>query len=54
MSRSRAPGAVFFTLGVIFLAVGSAGQQAFMTIGAVFIAFGVALLVLPPRVDQPK
>jgi hypothetical protein len=52
--RSRTPGSVFFTIGVIFLAVGSSGQSTFIAVGAAFMAVGVALLVRPPRVRGPK
>jgi hypothetical protein len=45
---------VFFTIGVIFLAVGSSGQSTFIAVGAAFMAVGVALLVRPPRVRGPK
>ena len=45
---------MFFTIGVVFLAVGTAGQQAFTTIGFLFTALGLVFLLAPPRVDQPK
>jgi len=51
---SRAPGAVFLTIGVVFLAVGSSGQRAFIAVGAAFIAVGVALLVRQRRAGGPK
>ncbi|HKF43250.1 MAG TPA: hypothetical protein VKG01_09130 [Thermoanaerobaculia bacterium] len=53
-ARSRTPGGVFLTIGVVFLAVGRAGQQVFTTIGGIFTALGLVLLVLPPQVGQAK
>jgi hypothetical protein len=53
-ARGRAPGAPFLTIGVVFIAVGSSGQRAFIAIGAAFIAVGVALLVRQRRAGGPK
>jgi hypothetical protein len=53
-ATSQAPGAVFLTIGVVFLAVGSSGQRAFIAVGAAFIAIGVALLVRQRRAGGPK
>lgn len=48
----KTPGAVFVALGVVFLAVGSSGQRAFLAIGAVFLVLGFALLVRKRRGAQ--
>jgi len=53
-TRSRTPGAVFLAIGVVFVAVGSSGQRAFLGVGAAFIALGIVFLVSPPRVVGPK
>jgi len=54
-ARSRAPGAVFLVIGIVFLAVGSSGQRtAFIAVGAAFIAVGVALLVRHRLAGGPK
>jgi len=49
-ARSRTPGAVFLTIGTVFLAVGSSGQRAFLAVGSTFMALGLVLLIGPPRV----
>jgi hypothetical protein len=53
-ATSRAPGAVFLTIGVVFLAVGSSGQRAFIAVGAAFVAIGIALLVRQRRAGGPQ
>jgi hypothetical protein len=54
-AKSRAPGAVFLVIGIVFLAVGSSGQRgAFIAVGASFIAIGLALLVRQRRAGGPK
>ena len=53
-ATSRAPAAVFLTIGVVFVAVGSSGQRAFLAVGAAFIAIAIALLVRRPRTGGPK
>jgi LPXTG-motif cell wall-anchored protein len=53
-ATSRAPAAVFLTIGVVFVAVGSSGQRAFLAVGAAFIAIGSALLVRKRRADGVK
>jgi hypothetical protein len=49
-ARRQAPAAVFFGVGVVFLAVGSSGQRgAMIAVGAAFIAIGAVLLVRQKR-----
>ena len=53
--RRGAPAAVFFGIGVVFLAVGSSGQRgAMIGVGAAFIAIGVVLLVRQKRSGGPR
>jgi len=52
--KSRAPGAAFLVIGVVFIAIGSSGQRAFIAIGAAFIAVGVAFLMRQRRTGGPK
>ena len=40
----RGPGAALIAIGVVFLAIGSAGPHAFLPIGVVFIVIGGVLL----------
>jgi hypothetical protein len=54
-ARPRAPAAVFFGIGVVFLAVGSSGQRsAMIAVGAAFLAIGVVLLVRQKRAGGPR
>jgi len=41
----KAPGAVFIALGVVFIAIGSSGQRAFLGVGAAFLVIGVVSLI---------
>jgi len=43
MSSSTAGGAAFIVVGVVFIAIGSSGQRAFMAIGAAFVVIGFIL-----------
>jgi hypothetical protein len=45
MSGRRGPGAALLVIGVVFVAVGSSGQRAFLATGLAFLAVGVVLLL---------
>ena len=45
MSKSTTGGAAFIVVGVVFVAIGSGSQRAFMPIGVAFIAIGVAFVM---------
>ena len=49
MSKSVAGGASFIVVGVVFVAIGSGGQRAFVPIGLAFIAIGIAFLLRSRR-----
>jgi hypothetical protein len=54
-ARPRAPAAVFFGVGVVFLAVGSSGHRgAMIAVGAAIIAIGLVLLVRQKRAGGPR
>jgi len=40
MNRSTTGGAAFVVVGVVFIAIGSSGNYAFLPIGAAFIMIG--------------
>ena len=40
MSKSTAGGAAFVVVGVVFMAIGSSGQRAFLPIGLAFVVIG--------------
>jgi LPXTG-motif cell wall-anchored protein len=44
MSSSTAGGAAFVVVGVVFIAIGSSGQRAFMAIGAAFVVIGFVFI----------
>jgi len=44
----------FLALGVIFLAIGTAGQRNFLGIGAAFLAIGAVFLAQNRRARGPK
>jgi drug/metabolite transporter (DMT)-like permease len=54
MKATGAPGIAFIVLGVVFIAIGSSGQRAFLGIGAAFIVIGMVSLVRKRRADGPK
>ena len=41
MKNSGAPEIAFIVIGVVFMAIGSSGQKAFIGVGAAFIVVGV-------------
>ena len=45
MNRSMAGGGSFIVVGVVFLAIGSGSQRAFLPIGLAFIAIGIGFIV---------
>ena len=44
MKSQRASSVAFIVIGVVFIAIGSSGQPAFLGLGAVFIVLGVVFL----------
>jgi hypothetical protein len=54
MKATGAPGIAFIVIGVVFIAIGSSGQRAFLGIGAAFIVIGMLSLVRQRRADGPK
>ena len=49
MNTSTAGGAAFVVVGVVFIAIGSAVQHAFMPIGAAFIVIGFIFIARQRR-----
>jgi membrane-bound ClpP family serine protease len=49
--KTGAPGIAFIVLGVVFIAIGSSGQRAFLGIGAAFIVIGTVSLVRRRRAN---
>lgn len=54
MNKSAAGGAAFLVVGVVFLAIGSGGQRAFLPIGMAFIASGIAFIARGRRERRPR
>jgi hypothetical protein len=52
MSSSTAGGAAFIVVGVVFIAIGSSGQHAFMPIGAAFAVIGFILIARRRRAGR--
>jgi hypothetical protein len=50
MGSSTAGGAAFIVVGVVFIAIGSSGQRAFMAIGAAFVVIGFIFIARGRRV----
>ncbi len=53
MKATGAPGIAFIVIGVVFIAIGSSGQRAFLGIGAAFIVIGMVSLVRQRRAEGP-
>jgi hypothetical protein len=53
MRSRRAPSMAFIALGVVFIAIGSSGQRAFLGLGAAFLALGIVFLVRQRREGGP-
>jgi len=51
MKTTGAPGIVFIVLGVVFIAIGSSGQRAFLGIGAAFAVIGLISLIRQRRAE---
>lgn len=51
---SKAPGVVFLSLGLVFLAAGTAGPSSLLAVGPGFLALGVVLLASSRRRGAPK
>jgi len=49
MKNSGAPGIAFLVIGVVFIAIGSSGQRAFIGVGAAFAVIGVVMMVRQRR-----
>jgi drug/metabolite transporter (DMT)-like permease len=49
MNRSTAGGVAFVVVGVIFIAMGSSGQRAFLPIGGAFALIGIVFIVRQRR-----
>ena len=54
MNRPTAPGVVFITLGVVFIAVGSSGQRALLGVGFAFLVVGLVYVIRQRRASGPK
>jgi len=54
MNRSTAGGAVFVVVGVVFIAIGSSGQHAFLPIGLAFMAIGFMFIARQRRSGRLK
>jgi membrane-bound ClpP family serine protease len=46
---SGAPGIALIVIGVVFIAIGSSGQRAFVGLGAAFAVIGLVLLLRQRR-----
>ncbi|HEY7679701.1 MAG TPA: hypothetical protein VIC04_04220 [Terriglobia bacterium] len=49
MNRSIAGGLAFIAVGVVFIALGSSGQRAYLPIGVAFALIGVLFIVRQRR-----
>ena len=49
MNRPGAPGIAFIVIGVVFIAIGSSGQRAFIGVGAAFAVIGLVFLIRQRR-----
>jgi hypothetical protein len=49
MKRSGAPGIALIVIGVVFIAIGSSGQRAFIGLGAAFAVIGLVYLLRQRR-----
>ena len=45
MNKSIGGGAAFVVVGVVFVAIGSGSERAFLPIGAAFVAIGIAFIL---------
>ena len=45
MNKSIAGGSSFIVVGVVFVAIGSGSQRAFLPIGLAFIAIGIVFII---------
>jgi LPXTG-motif cell wall-anchored protein len=44
MNSSKAGGAAFLAVGIVFIVIGSSGQRAYIAIGAAFILIGLIFM----------
>ena len=51
MKGTATPGIVFIVLGVVFIAIGSSGQRAFLGVGAAFAVIGMVSLIRQRRAE---
>ena len=49
MSKSTSGGAAFVVVGVVFIAIGSSGQRAFLPIGLAFVVIGFMFIARQRR-----
>ncbi len=49
MNRSIAGGLAFVAVGVVFIALGSSGQRAYLPIGAAFLLIGFVFIIRQRR-----
>ena len=49
MNKSIAGGAAFVAVGVVFIAIGSSGQRAFLPISVAFVLIGFMFIVRQRR-----
>ena len=54
MSRSIAGGMAFVVVGVVFIAIGSSGQRAFIPIGVAFVVIGFIFIARQRRSGSLK
>ena len=51
MKATGASGIAFIVLGVVFIAIGSSGQRAFLGVGAAFAVIGLVSLIRQRRAE---
>jgi drug/metabolite transporter (DMT)-like permease len=49
MTPAKTAGIAFFVIGVVFIAIGSSGQRAFLGVGAAFIVVGIIAMIRQRR-----
>ena len=49
MKKPGAAGIALFVVGVVFLAIGSSGQRAFLGVGAAFVVIGLVFMLRQRR-----
>jgi hypothetical protein len=54
MNKSTAGGGAFVVVGVVFIAVGSSGQHAFLPIGIAFVVIGFMFIARKRPSGRPE